>query len=65
MFTAKNYTRWAICMKVILNIHEVWDVVNPGTMDVKRNNVSIAVLFHAIPEDLILQVGMMSTEKEI
>lgn len=62
---ATSYTVLAIRMKVIFNVHQVWDAVNPGTADVKRNNVAIAILFQAIPEYLILQVGKMSTTKEI
>ena len=65
MLSAMNYTVWAIRMKVILNVHQVWDVVDQGTDDPKRNNIAIAVLFQAIPEDLILQVGTMEKVKEI
>lgn len=61
MLTTTNYTVWAIRRKVIFNVHQVWDVVDTGTTDVKRNNVATAVLFQVIPKDLVLQVGMMST----
>lgn len=52
-------------MKLILNFHQVWDVTDLGVNDLKKNNIAIAVLFQEIPEDLILQVGVISTEKEI
>lgn len=65
MLSATNYTIWVIRMKVILNVHQVWDVVDPGANDTKKNNSAIAVLFQAIPEDVILQVGAMSTNKDI
>ena len=65
MLNATNYTVWAIRMKVILNVHQVWDVIDPGADDPKKNNVAIAVIFQAIPEDLILQVGVMDKAKEI
>ena len=65
MLNGTNYTVWAIRMKVILNVHQVWDTIDPGSDDQKKNNVAIAVLFQAIPEDLILQVGTMSTSKAI
>ncbi|XP_052622199.1 uncharacterized protein LOC111909796 [Lactuca sativa] len=55
---------------------QVWDVIDPRAndpkkdnvdieIDPKKKNVAIAVIFQAIPEDLILQVGMMDTAKEI
>ena len=76
MLNATNYTVWEIRMKVILNVHQVWDVIDPGAndpkkdnvateIDPKKNNVAIAVIFQAILEDLILQVGMLDTTKEI
>lgn len=52
-------------MRVILNVHQVWDVIDLGATKPKKNNIIIAVLFQAIPEDLILQVGAMETAKEI
>ena len=54
-----------IRMKVIFNVHQVWDVVDQGADDPKKNNITITVLFQAIPEDPILQVGTMGTAKEI
>ncbi|KAJ9551625.1 hypothetical protein OSB04_015670 [Centaurea solstitialis] len=65
MLNGTNYTVWAIRMKVILNVHQVWNTIDPGSNDHKKNNIAIAVLFQAIPEDLILQVGTMSTSKAI
>ncbi|KAJ9566346.1 LOW QUALITY PROTEIN: hypothetical protein OSB04_002312 [Centaurea solstitialis] len=65
VLNSTNYTVWAIRMKVILNVHQVWEVVDPGADDPKKNNIAIAVIFQAIPEDLILQVGTMKTAKEI
>lgn len=65
MLGTTNYTVWAIRMKVILNVHQVWDTIDPGSTDAKKNNVAVAVLFQSIPEDLILQVGNLSTAKEI
>lgn len=65
MLSTTNYTVWAIRMRVILNVYQVWDVVDPGSNDPKKNNLAIAVLFQAIPEDLVLQVGNMDTAKAI
>ncbi|KAD6795344.1 hypothetical protein E3N88_06240 [Mikania micrantha] len=65
MLTKTNYTVWAIRTKVILGVHGVWDTIEPGSGDAKRNNMAIAILFQSIPEDLVLQIGHLSSEKEI
>lgn len=52
-------------MRVILNVHQVWDVIDQCVTEPKKNNIMIVVLFQAIPEDLILQVSVIETTKEI
>ncbi|GKA88533.1 RNA-directed DNA polymerase, eukaryota, reverse transcriptase zinc-binding domain protein [Tanacetum coccineum] len=39
VLTSMNYTIWRMRMKVLLRIHEVWDVVDPGSGDAKKNNI--------------------------
>nr|GEW27030.1 uncharacterized protein [Tanacetum cinerariifolium] len=51
-------------MKVLLGIHGVCDVVDPGLEDAKKNNIVKGLLFQLILEDLILQVGNL-TRKEM
>lgn len=60
MLNSTNYT-WAICMRVILNVHQVGDVNDPDVIGPMKYNITIAILFQAIPEDPILQVGEMET----
>nr|GFC35732.1 hypothetical protein [Tanacetum cinerariifolium] len=38
ILTSTNYTIWKMRMKVLLEIHGVWDVVDPGSDDAKNNN---------------------------
>ena len=52
-------------MEVLLGIHGVWDVVDPGSDDAKKNNIVKGLLFQSIPEDLILQIGNLKTGKEM
>ncbi|GJS95319.1 hypothetical protein Tco_0802287 [Tanacetum coccineum] len=52
-------------MEVLLGIHGVWDVVDPGSDDAKKNNIVKGLLFQSIHEDLILQIGNMKTRKEM
>ncbi|GJS02692.1 hypothetical protein Tco_0319200 [Tanacetum coccineum] len=60
-----NYTIWRMCMDVLLGIHGVWDVVDPGSNDAKKNNIVKGLLFRLILEDLILQIGTLKTKKEM
>ncbi|GJS60264.1 pol polyprotein, partial [Tanacetum coccineum] len=65
ILTSTNYTIWKMRMEVLLGIHGVWDVVDPGSDDAKKNNIVKGLLFQSIPEDLILQIRSMKTEKEM
>ncbi|GKD13638.1 hypothetical protein Tco_1198045 [Tanacetum coccineum] len=52
-------------MEVLLGIHGVWDVVDPGSDDAKKNNIVKGLLFQSILEDLILQIGNLKIGKEM
>ncbi|XP_035830774.1 uncharacterized protein LOC118480172 [Helianthus annuus] len=65
MLTPINYTIWSMRMEVILGIHGVWEVIDPGLDDAKKNNIVKGLLFQSIPEDLILQIGKLKTGKEM
>ena len=65
MLTSSNYTVWSMRMKIALKVSEVWEVIDPGTKDEKKNNMAIAFLFQSIPEALILQVGDIDTAKGV
>ncbi|GKD18400.1 uncharacterized mitochondrial protein-like protein [Tanacetum coccineum] len=65
ILTSTNYTIWRMRMEVLLGIHGVWDVVDPGSDDAKKNNIVKGLLFQSIPEDLILQIGNLKTGKEM
>ena len=41
-------------MKVLLRVHEVWDMIEPGSDDQKKNDIVIALLFQSVPDTLIL-----------
>nr|GEX18589.1 hypothetical protein [Tanacetum cinerariifolium] len=59
-----NYTIWSMRMEVLLGIHKVWEVVDSGLADAKKNDFVKGLLFQSIPEDLVLQIGNLKTEKE-
>ncbi|GKC48778.1 uncharacterized mitochondrial protein-like protein [Tanacetum coccineum] len=41
LLTSTNYTLWRIRMEVLLGIHGVWDVADPGLADAKKNNTEM------------------------
>ena len=65
MLTASNYTVWAIRMKILLKVHEAWDVIEHETEEIKKNDMAIALIFQSIPEALILQVGDLDNAKKV
>ncbi|XP_076883237.1 uncharacterized protein LOC143531940 [Bidens hawaiensis] len=65
MLTATNYTVWAIRMKVLLNVHKVWDTIDLGATDDDKNNIAIALIYQSIPEATIMQVGNLESAREI
>ncbi|XP_021985473.1 uncharacterized protein LOC110881561 [Helianthus annuus] len=63
-----NYTVWAIRIKTILEANGLWEMIEPAEntqTDVKKDKATIAYLFQAIPEDVVLQVASCKTAKEI
>ena len=65
MLNSTNYMVWAIRMRNFLKIHKVWSNVENGTDENDKNDVAIALLFQAIPETLVLQVGELNTAKKV
>ncbi|GJT99825.1 pol polyprotein [Tanacetum coccineum] len=65
ILTSTNYTIWRMRMEVLLGIHGVWDVVDPGSDDAKKNNIVKGLLFQSIPKDLVLQIGNLKTGKDM
>lgn len=50
---------------MILRVYQVWETIEPGSTDTKKNDVATALLFQSISEALILQVGEQGTAKKI
>ncbi|XP_013608145.1 PREDICTED: uncharacterized protein LOC106314885 [Brassica oleracea var. oleracea] len=65
MLSSTNYTVWSMRMKVMLRLYEVWDTIDPGSNDAKKNNMAIALIFQSVPEALILQIGEHDTSEKI
>ncbi|GJY21036.1 zinc finger, CCHC-type containing protein [Tanacetum coccineum] len=63
-----NYTVWAIQIKVILEAHGLWEMIEPKEntqADEKKDKATIAFLYQALTEDVILQVAGCETAKEL
>lgn len=65
MLTSANYTLWSIRMKILLKVHEVWELVEEESTDSKKNNLAIALLFQSIPESVTMQIGGLDTAKKV
>lgn len=65
MLTSTNYTVWVIRMKNVLKVHKVWTIVETASEEEDKNDIAIGLLFQAIPETLVLQVGELDTAKKV
>lgn len=65
MLTSTNYTVWAIRMKNVLKVHKVWNIVETASEEEDKNDIAIGLLFQAIPETLVLQVGELKTANKV
>lgn len=65
MLTATNYTVWSMRMKILLQIHKVWEVVENESDDTDKNVMAIGLLLQSIPESLVLQIGNLGTGKKV
>nr|GEZ36040.1 zinc finger, CCHC-type [Tanacetum cinerariifolium] len=63
-----NYTVWAIQIKVILEVHGLWETIEPKEnteIDNKKDKATTTLLYQALTEDVILQVAGCKTTKEL
>ncbi|PWA94574.1 ribonuclease H-like domain, Reverse transcriptase, RNA-dependent DNA polymerase [Artemisia annua] len=61
-----NYTVWAIQIKVILEAHGLWETIEPKEnrqVDDKKDKATLALLYQALTEDVILQVLQVASCK--
>ncbi|XP_021999366.1 uncharacterized protein LOC110896210 [Helianthus annuus] len=66
--TSKNYNTWTILMESVLDAQGLWEVIDPvkgDAVDEKKNKVARAVIFQALPEDILLQVAKNQSAKDI
>ncbi|XP_074322922.1 uncharacterized protein LOC141659890 [Apium graveolens] len=68
MLTRSNYTAWSVKMRVVMQAHSIWEAVEPkdlnASIEDKTNKVALAVIFQAIPEDMLLSLADKTSAKE-
>ncbi|XP_076881586.1 uncharacterized protein LOC143529748 [Bidens hawaiensis] len=70
ILNSTNYTIWAVRIRAIFNVHGIWEVVEPNAeteaeVVEKKNNMAIALLYQALPENMVLQIANLTSAKDI
>ncbi|KAL0837598.1 hypothetical protein Bca101_089488 [Brassica carinata] len=69
VLTETNYAVWTIRIRLVLKINKVWDLVEKESDDSEKNDLATALttalIFQALPETLVLQLGNLETAKEV
>ncbi|XP_076939723.1 uncharacterized protein LOC143608606 [Bidens hawaiensis] len=66
--TTMNYNTWTILMESVLDAQGLWETIKPvtgGAVDEKKNKIARAILYQALPEDILLQVARNRSVKDI
>ncbi|XP_076937360.1 uncharacterized protein LOC143604916 [Bidens hawaiensis] len=66
--TTTNYNTWTILMESVLDAQGLWETIKPvtgGAVDEKKNKIARAILYQALPEDILLQVARNRSAKDI
>ncbi|XP_076954159.1 uncharacterized protein LOC143628444 [Bidens hawaiensis] len=66
--TTTNYNTWTILMESVLDAQGLWETIKPvtgGVVDEKKNKIARAILYQALPEDILLQVARKRSAKDI
>ncbi|KAJ0438214.1 putative RNA-directed DNA polymerase [Helianthus annuus] len=67
MLTSTNYNIWAIRIKAVFRVNGILQALEPGEEEVeaKKDDMAVALLLQAIPEELVFQVAQFQKAKEI
>lgn len=66
--TTTNYNTWTILMESVLDAQGLWETIDPvtgGAVNEKNNKIARAILFQALPEDILHQVARNRSAKDI
>lgn len=61
MLNRRNYTTWALKMKVYMQAHGVWSAIeneNPKVVvEDRTDKIALAAIYQGIPEDILMSVA--------
>ena len=60
-----NYPVWAIRMQVHLEAYGLWEAIKSYTVSRKKDRQALSVIFGALSEDIVAQLDISKTAKEI
>ncbi|XP_047336321.1 uncharacterized protein LOC124939900 [Impatiens glandulifera] len=63
LLTKSNYSMWELKMQVNLQVQEVWKVVMLDEIDKRNNRMALAVIYQALPKDVLLMVAQKGFAK--
>ena len=64
MLTRSNYTTWAVKMKVFMRAQGVWNAIVDEEVNERQDQMALAGIFLAVPEDMLLLLAEKETTKE-
>ncbi|XP_076931927.1 uncharacterized protein LOC143597257 [Bidens hawaiensis] len=63
--TKTNYNTWVIIMESILDAQGLWEVVSGEALYERKNKMARAIIFQALPENVLMQVARTRDAQEI
>lgn len=64
--TKTNYATWAIRMKVYMKAQKAWEaIVSEEDVDDRKDQVALAIIYQAIPEEMLYMISDKETAKEV
>jgi hypothetical protein len=60
----KNYNNWALLMKVKMQAHELWEVVEIGDVDERDARIALDVICSVAPPEMVSTLAVKPTAKE-
>ncbi|PKU69732.1 hypothetical protein MA16_Dca022687 [Dendrobium catenatum] len=59
-----NYAVWAMKMEILMEAQGLWEVVEEGTEDRRKDKSTFAMICQAISDETLLQLNVKGTAKE-
>ena len=60
-----NYPVWALRMQVHLGAYGLWEAIESDTVPRKKDHQALSVIFGALSEDIVAQLDISKSAKEI